>query len=69
MRRFRNIAVSLLVALPVLVAVSCVQPEQVPPTLTLSEQELVDLLVGSCIQATRGCGSERYIRRAKQALA
>jgi len=42
---------------------------QEPPMRTLSEQELVDLFVGSCIQATRGGNSERYIRSIKQALA
>ena len=69
MKRFKNIAVSLLVALLVMAASSFAQTEQEPPMRTLSEQEVVDLFVGSCIQATRGAGSESYIRRAKQALA
>ena len=30
---------------------------------TLTEQEVVDLLVGSCIQATRGCGTGNSILR------
>lgn len=36
---------------------------------TLSEQEVVDLLVGSCIQATRGCSTAQYIERVKEAMA
>jgi len=43
--------------------------EQEPPMRTLSEQEIVDLLVGSCIQATRGAGSASSIRSARQAIA
>ena len=34
----------------------------------LSEQELVDMLVGSCIQSTRGCDSEPLISEIKEAL-
>tara|TARA_B100001123_G_C15320446_1_gene1027704 strand:- start:227 stop:1456 length:1230 start_codon:yes stop_codon:yes gene_type:complete len=36
---------------------------------TLTEQEVVDLLVGSCIQATRGCGTGNSILRVKEAIA
>ena len=35
----------------------------------LSEQELVDMLVGSCIQSTRGCDSAPLIDTVRQALA
>lgn len=69
MRRSRIIVIALLVALPIFLVTSGAKSRQDPPTRTLSEQEVVDLLVGSCIQATRGCRSEGYIRRAKQALA
>ena len=34
----------------------------------LSEQELVDMLVGSCIQSTRGCDSEPLVSEIKEAL-
>ena len=36
---------------------------------TLTEQEVVDLLVGSCIQATRGCDAATYIERVTNAMA
>lgn len=42
---------------------------QEPKIRVLSEQELVDMLVGSCIQSTRGCESERSVSRVKEALA
>jgi len=69
MTQFKNIAVALLMGLLLLAATSCTQIKSGPPTRALSEQELVDMLVGSCIQATRGAGSERYIQRIKQVLA
>jgi len=37
-------------------------------TRILKEQELVDMLVGSCIQSTRGCDSEKSIKKIKEAL-
>ena len=40
-----------------------------PETRTLSEQEVIDLLVGSCIQATRGCNAANYIERVSAAMA
>jgi DUF917 family protein len=41
---------------------------QEPQTRILKEQELVDLLVGSCIQSTRGCDPEQSIKKVKEAL-
>lgn len=41
---------------------------EMPQTRTLDEQELVDMLVGSCIQSTRGCDSEPLIKQVRQAL-
>jgi len=41
---------------------------QEPQTRTLKEQELVDMLVGSCIQSTRGCNPEESIKKVKEAL-
>lgn len=43
--------------------------EQEPPIRTLSEQEVVDAMVGSCIQATRNCNSASMIRTAKALMA
>ncbi len=40
-----------------------------PAIRTLSEQEVVDMLVGSCIQATRACDASRYIERARERMA
>lgn len=42
--------------------------QQEPQVRLLSEQELVDILVGSCIQSTRNCDPERSIIAVKQAL-
>lgn len=39
------------------------------PARTLTEQEVVDLLVGGCIQATRACDATGSVERAKEALA
>ena len=41
----------------------------IPPIRTLGEQEVIDLLVGSCIQATRGCSTANYIERVTAAMA
>ena len=41
---------------------------QEPQTRILTEQELVDMLVGSCIQSTRGCDPEQSIKKVKEAL-
>ena len=40
-----------------------------PEYHTLTEQEVVDLLVGSCIRATRGCDAANYIERVTNAMA
>lgn len=42
---------------------------QTPEVRVLSEQELIDMLVGSCIQATRGCDPSGSIAQIRQALA
>ena len=60
-------AVSLMLA-----TATCAQAGQTtaaPEYHTLTEQEVVDLLVGSCIQATRGCNSANYIERVTNAMA
>jgi len=41
---------------------------QEPQTRILKEQELIDMLVGSCIQSTRGCDPEQSIKQVKEAL-
>jgi DUF917 family protein len=40
-----------------------------PPVRTLTEQEMVDMMVGSSIQATRSSNSETLIRRVREAIA
>lgn len=42
---------------------------QEPQIRVLSEQELVDLMIGACIQSTRGCEADDAIADIKQALA
>ena len=42
--------------------------QQGPQLRILGEQELVDLLVGACIQSTRGCDPARSIESVRQAL-
>ena len=39
-----------------------------PQVRTLTEQELVDILVGSCIQSTRNCDAAPYIERVRESL-
>jgi len=41
---------------------------EVPETRVLSEQELIDIIVGSCIQSTRGCETKESISQIKEAL-
>ena len=43
--------------------------QQEPQVRVLSEQDLVDILVGSCIQSTRNCDPSRSIENVRQALA
>lgn len=57
---------ALAVALPVLGACGMAQPET--QLRTLSEQNLVDILVGSCIQSTRNCDPSQSIANVKAAL-
>ena len=45
------------------------QEPQEPKIRTLSQQEVADLMVGTCIQATRNCDAEALIDRANQMLA
>lgn len=40
-----------------------------PEARTLTQQEAIDLLVGSCIQATRGCNAAPYIETVTAAMA
>jgi hypothetical protein len=43
--------------------------KQSPPLRILTEQNLVGILVGSCIQSTRNCDPSQSISDVKQALA
>lgn len=42
--------------------------QQEPQVRVLSEQNLIDILVGSCIQSTRNCDPQRSIDNVRQAL-
>ena len=50
-------------------AVGGIANAQQPQIRTLSEQDLVDILVGSCIQSTRNCDPAESIAEIKSALA
>lgn len=45
------------------------QPEDEPNTRILTEQNLIDIMVGSCIQSTRNCDPSEPIAEIKAALA
>ena len=62
--------VTFLLILIIIVSVSGISSSiaQEPDIRILKEQELVDMLVGSCIQSTRGCDSEESIKKVKEAL-
>ncbi|KPK76091.1 MAG: hypothetical protein AMJ79_08335 [Phycisphaerae bacterium SM23_30] len=68
MMGFKNILVLLIAALSILSGISCTQIKLGPPTRMLSEQEVVDALVGSSIQATRNSNSARMIETARALL-
>lgn len=60
----------LLVFALVVSLVACNDPSQDSPEVrTLSEQNLIDILVGSCIQSTRNCDPSASIAEVKKALA
>ena len=72
--RKTNIATSIVLLPIVLTLGACSgsqkEPEVNEPEVTvLSEQDLVDILIGSCIQSTRGCDPAPSIESVKQALA
>jgi len=48
---------------------ACAAVPDGPPTRTLTEQQLVDMLVGSCIQSTRNCDPRPSIDAVRKALA
>jgi len=52
-----------------MLAASVPMPAQAPPTRTLTEQELVDMMVGTSILCTRGGDTAGMIDRVKAALA
>lgn len=54
----------------VIMLMSCgVTTQQRPKIRTLTEQEMVDMMVGSSIQATRGSNTERMVERLNEAFA
>ncbi len=68
MQTVKRYASLILLALATLAFGGCatVQPE--PQLRTLSEQNLVDILIGSCIQSTRNCDPSQSIADVKAAL-
>ena len=70
MTRSKTSVVTLLLIVMLIVSVSGMSTATVqePQTRILKEQELVDMLVGSCIQSTRGCDPEQSIKQVKEAL-
>jgi DUF917 family protein len=69
MRELRNIGNSALLAMTSLAVCACATVEPQANLRTLSEQNLVDILVGSCIQSTRNCDPSQSIAEVKTALA
>jgi DUF917 family protein len=61
-------SISIVLVLIVSALSSCALAEKEPPLRTLGEQELVDMLIGSCIQSTRGCDPTDSINSVRQAL-
>ena len=57
-----------LLALVVIVVNGCATVELNKNIRTLSEQNLVDIIVGSCIQSTRNCDPSLSIEKIKQVL-
>ena len=70
MTRSRSIAILISIALlPIVFALStCASAQKEPEVRALSEQDLVDILIGSCIQSTRGCDPGSSIEDVKNAL-
>ena len=70
MTRSKISVVTFLLIVMLIVSVSGMSTATVqePQTRILKEQELVDMLVGSCIQSTRGCDPEQSIKQVKKAL-
>lgn len=67
--RIAKVGLSLLSLFFVMMLVAC-QPKVAPPeTRVLLEQELIDILIGSCIQSTRNCDPSESITEVKAALA
>ena len=64
-----QIAVFVLLTLIAVVLSSNTFAQQTPNLRVLSEQELIDILVGSCIQSTRNCDPSQSIEDVQQALA
>jgi len=62
-------SISVLLALFAVTLTSTAIAQQVPQMRLLGEQDLVDILVGSCIQSTRNCDPSQSIENIRQALA
>ena len=70
MKHSNIIEVTFLVFVILIVSISGIVSLTAQETQTriLEEQELVDMLVGSCIQSTRGCDPKESIKKIKEAL-
>ena len=66
--RSNTTSMSLTLVLTVLAITTSACAQKEPEVRTLSEQELVDILIGSCIQSTRGCDPGSSIDSVKKAL-
>lgn len=58
---------ALLASIGLLMA-ACSAPQDSPELRTLNEQELTDILIGSCIQSTRNCDPSGSIEEVRKAL-
>lgn len=67
-KRFQNICILTSFVWLSLVG-ACSAPNSSPELRTLSEQNLIDILVGSCIQSTRNCDPSQSITDVRAALA
>jgi DUF917 family protein len=65
----RKAIAPLIVSVTMLVLVTAMSAQQQPRIRTLTEQEVVDLMVGTAIQGTRGSDTEAMIKQAKALLA
>lgn len=69
MERSKTVSILAILCVVVTALVPNASAQDEPLVRTLSEQELVDILVGSCIQSTRNCDPTGSIASVREALA